>query len=340
MSMIEHIKERFQQLQSSNGSSVLTPIEQHAFEAFNRMGIPTGRHEEWKYTRISSLFKKEYSLVPAGRRPGLSSGEISSIRLPGHKEANEVVFINGIYSAEHSIIRSEGLVLQPLEKAAENEYRHLVSEHLGHSSNYVKDGIHALNTAFVQEGIFIHVPKSQVIDHPVYLYYITDSRSEPAFSQPRSLVHIDVGAQVQLVEKYSTIGPEESFTNQVMEVIVEKDAVVHYYKIQNDATHTGQVSTTHFHQVGRSTIHAVTITLDGGMVRNNLNIAMDAAHSEAHLYGLYFLKGTNHVDNHTIVDNLRPSCLSNELYKGIVDDESTAVFNGKIFVQPLAQKTN
>jgi Fe-S cluster assembly protein SufD len=87
-------------------------------------------------------------------------------------------------------------------------------------------------------------------------------------------------------------------------------------------------------------INAVTISLDGGIIRNNLNIVLDAPYSEANLFGLYFLKGQTHVDNHTIVDNVKPNCLSNELYKGVIDDNATAVFNGKIFVQQAAQKTN
>jgi Fe-S cluster assembly protein SufD len=116
--------------------------------------------------------------------------------------------------------------------------------------------------------------------------------------------------------------------------------MVSYYKIQNDVEHANQVCTTHFRQTGKSNIHAVTISLTGGIVRNNLSITLEAEHAEAHLYGLYFLKGRTHVDNHTVVDHVKPNCMSNELYKGIVDGEATAVFNGKIFVQQDAQKTN
>ena len=141
-----------------------------------------------------------------------------------------------------------------------------------------------------------------------------------------------------LVETFATIGQGEGFTNQVMEIVVEKDARLEYYKIQNDAG--SQVSTTHIRQIGKSYSNTVTISLNGGIVRNNLNIVLDAEHCEAHLYGLYFQKGQNHVDNHTVVDNVKPNCFSNELYKGIMDDNATGVFNGKIFVRPQAQKTN
>lgn len=338
--MIDTIKEQYQQLQSKNGSSVLTPIEQNAFNAFSIMGIPTVKHEEWKYTRISSLFNKQYQFIPGRITTSFSTKDVDAVRLPGYEQANELVFVNGLYSASLSKIRSAELVVLPLEEAATNEYSDIVSKHLGHSSKYVKDGIHALNTAFVQEGIFIYVKKGQVTEHPVYIYHITDAREANILSQPRSLVYIAEQAKVQLVETYITIGPAESFTNQVMEVVVEKDSIVEYYKIQNDSAHTNQVSATHFRQIGKSYIHAVTISLNGGIVRNNLSIALEADHSESHLYGLYFLKGHSHVDNHTIVDNVKPNCRSNELYKGVIDDNATAVFNGKIFVQPQAQKTN
>jgi Fe-S cluster assembly protein SufD len=341
MNSIEYFKERFDELQSENINSGLHTIRQNAFNDFSRMGIPTGRHEEWKYTRISGLFNKEY-LFPANQTAtSLSPKDLEAIRLPGHEHANELIFVNGIFSFPLSNIRSiNQLLVMPLEEAAKSEYKEIVSKHFGHSSNYLKDGINALNTAFVQGAVFVHIKKGMVTEHPVYIYNITDARTGNILSQPRSLVHIGENAQVQLIETYTTLGTEESFTNQVMEIIVEKDARVEYYKIQNDGEHANQVSTTHILQTGKSHVHTVTISLNGGLVRNNLNVVMEAEYCEAHLYGLYFQKGQSHIDNHTVVDNVKPNCYSNELYKGIIDDRATGVFNGKIFVQPQAQKTN
>lgn len=340
MNTIETIKERYQQIQSSNGHSVLTPIEQKAFNTFNILGIPTVRNEEWKYTRIGSVFNKEYAFHPESFTSSLLESDLDSIRFPGNEQANELVFINGLYSESLSIIRSKNLTVISLEQATKNEYREIVLQNLGHSNHYIKDGLNALNTAFAAEGIFIHVKKGNIIEHPVYIYNITDARSVPIFSQPRVLIYIGENAQVIFAETYSTFGASESFTNQVTEMVVEKEAMVEYYKIQNDAAHANQVTTTHIRQIGKSLVNTVTISLDGGIIRNNLNIAMEAEHSESHFYGLYFLKGNTHVDNHTVVDNIKPHCQSNELYKGIVDDNGTAVFNGKIFVQKDAQKTN
>lgn len=338
MNTIDNIKEQFQQHQSLNGSSRLKNIEQIAFDAFDRWGIPTVRHEEWKYTRISSFFNKDLTLVQ--QPASLTKKDLDAVRPMGHEEVNELVFVNGFYSPELSTIRSAELIILPLKEAAENEYKDVVAKHLGHSSNYLKDGIHALNTAFIHGGVFIHVKNGQIVEHPVYMYNVTDARTANILSQPRSLVHIGQGAQIQFAETYATLGNSESFTNQVMEVVVEKDALVDYYKIQNDATHTNHVSTTHFRLIGKSVVHSVTISLNGGIVRNNLNMVLEAEYSEAGMYGLYFLKDHTHVDNHTVVDNVTPHSLSNELYKGVIDNDATAVFNGKIFVQQQAQKTN
>lgn len=340
MNTIETIKERYQQIQSKNGSSVLTKLEQNAFDAFNQQGIPTVKHEEWKYTRISGVFNKDLAMA-TGRTTGtITPQELDAVRLPGFEQANELVFVNGFYAPSLSTIRSSSLVIQSLEEAAHNEHQDVVLKHLGHSGHYIKDGIHALNTAFAQEGIFIQVKRGKIVEHPVYIYHITDAREANILAQPRSLVHVGEAAQVDIVETYTTIGTAESFTNQVLEVVVEKDAIVEYYKIQNDAPHTNQVSTTHFRQVGKSVVHAVTVSLNGGIVRNNLNLSLEAEHCDSYMFGLYFLKGNTHVDNHTVVDNVKPNCLSNELYKGIIDDNATAVFNGKIYVQKDAQKTN
>jgi len=336
MSNLEYIKQHFDQLQAEDATSGLQAIRKKAFDSFNRFGIPV-KHEEWKYTRISPLFNKEYKLQAATT---VTEKELNAVRLPGHEQATELVFVNGIFSFPLSAIRSNQVIVMPLEEAAKSEHKEIISKYLGHSSKYQKDGINALNTALVKDGVFIFTKKGQIVEQPIYIYNITDSRANNVLSQPRSLVYVSENAQVQIVETYATLGLNESFTNQVLEIIVDTDARAEYYKIQNDSAHTNQVSTTHIRQIAKSYTHTVTISLNGGIVRNNLNLVLDAERCEGHLYGLYLQKGQTHVDNHTVVDNVKPNCFSNELYKGIIDDKATGVFNGKIFVQPQAQKTN
>ncbi|MFI5129877.1 MAG: Fe-S cluster assembly protein SufD [Chitinophagales bacterium] len=341
MNTIEYYKERFDRLQSASPGNKLVSIRQDAFNAFSKVGIPTSKNEEWKYTRISSLFNKDYKELMPSVASAFGEEALKSIRLPGHEEANELVFINGYFNYPLSKILSEELITLSLEEAAaSDEFKDIVAQNLGHSRHYLKDGIHALNTAFIQGGVFVHVRKGYATEHPVYIYNITDAGSGNVFCQPRSLIHIAENGHLQLVETYATLGASDSFTNQVMEVVIEKDAVVEYYKIQNDAGNASLVSTTHFRQTGKSYLHTVTISLDGAIVRNNLEVVLDAERCEAHLYGLYFQGGKTHIDNHTVVDNVKPNCFSNELYKGVMNDEATGVFNGKIYVRQDAQKTN
>ncbi|HET9430285.1 MAG TPA: SufD family Fe-S cluster assembly protein, partial [Chitinophagaceae bacterium] len=340
MNTLDYFKEHFEEFQSGKGSNGLGQIRQHAFDAFNKLGIPTSRHEEWKYTRIGNVFNTQYQLSVNANKEPIPLPLIQGVRLPGHEKANELFFINGIFSSAHSTVRSGELVVLPLEEAAKNEYGEFVKKYFGCSGQYIKDGINALNTALMNSAVFIHVKKGRLVRHPIYIYNITDASSTNILAQPRCLVHVGENSSAQIVETYATIGSGENFTNQVMEIIVEKDAMLEYYKIQNDAAHANQVSTTHIRQTGKSYVHTVTISLNGAIVRNNMNILMESEYSEAHLYGLYFMQGRSHIDNHTLVDNIKPNCLSNELYKGIMDDTSTGVFNGKVFVRPLAQKTN
>lgn len=337
MNTIDNIKNYFQNLQSGRNSQ-LQPLEQQAFESFNRQGVPTVRHEEWKYTRIGAVLQKGFAF-PEGAA-SITAQDLDAVRLPGHEAANELVFVNGRYEASLSTIRSSELTIQSLQQASENEYKNIVAEHLGHSSRYIKDGMQALNTAFVHEGIFISIKDRKIVAHPLYIYHITDARHHSILAQPRVLLHVGEDAQVQLAETYATLGSSDSFVNQVLEIIVEAGALVEHCKLQNDRAGSSQVGTTHFRQVGKSHVHSVTITLNGGTLRNNLNMVLDAPHSEAHLYGLYFVDGQTHADNHTLVDHAQPNCMSNELYKGIMGGQSVAVFNGKIMVRQDAQKTN
>jgi Fe-S cluster assembly protein SufD len=342
MSSIEYIKEKFDQLQLVDRLSNLRPIRQQGFSAFNRLGIPALKHEEWKYTRISSRFRRDYQidLDPAAHH--LSAQALRAAQLPGHDQASTIVFVNGLYAPALSTVRSAQLIVLPLEQAAasDSEYSQLVANHLGHSGRYATDGINALSTAFLHGAVFVLAKRGQAEDQPLYFYHVTEARQSPLLCQPRSLVYLQEHARLSLVENFVTLGQLENFSNHVTEIVVEKDAVLDYYKIQQDRSQTTQVSTTHIHQIGRSQTQSLTVSLDGGLIRNNLHVVLDSSHSESHIYGLYCLQGKSHVDNHTLVDHAVPNCMSNELYKGIVDEQAVAVFNGKIWVRKDAQKTN
>lgn len=339
MSFTETIQKKFTDLQKSGGK--LQNIRQKAYDSFGRMGIPTVRNEEWKYTRISGLLNADYNLVFNSSTPYTHSAAHyqNAVRLPGSIGANELLFLNGVFCKEFSRI-TDGLVVMSLEEAAKTDYKIYINSHLGHSGRYIKDGMNALNTAFVSNGLFILVKKNKLLENPVYIYHHTDTTANSVFVQPRCLFVVEENGQAEIVEHYVNNGKQEAFTNEVMEIVVKENARLEYYKIQNEKAHCHHTGTTHIRQTGRCFTHCVTVTLDGGTIRNNMNLIMEAAYNEGHMYGLYMGNGQTHIDNHTIVDNQSPNCFSNELYKGIMDGNSTGVFNGKIFVQQDAQKTN
>jgi Fe-S cluster assembly protein SufD len=337
MNLIETIQDKYNELNAVAGNGLLGSMREKAFEHYNKLGIPTSRNEEWKYTRLMPLTNKSFELRSTTVLP--SQNVLRSIRLQTECAA-ELYFINGVFVKEISSFDKDELVVLPLNEAAENEYKNYVQQHLNQSSKYMKDGMNALNAAFVANGLFVLVKKNKVINKPVFVYHLTDTNNDNVFVQPRSLFVVEENAQVQLIELYNNSGLHESFTNEVIEISVQQNARFEYYKVQDENENCHHVGTTHVQQVAKCFTHCVTVTLNGGTIRNNINMILEAPNNEGHLYGLYLLNGKTHVDNHSIVDNVMPNCFSNELYKGIMDGNSTGVFNGKIFVRQDAQKTN
>jgi Fe-S cluster assembly protein SufD len=337
MSLTETIQNKYSELNAIAGNGLLGSMREKAFEFYNKAGIPTSRNEEWKYTRLTSLTNKNYALHTTAVLP--SDEVLKSIRLKSENAAG-LFFVNGVFIKEISSFDNDALVVLPLNEAAEGEHKHYLQQHLNQSSKYMKDGMNALNTAFIANGLFVLVKKNKAVDKPIFIYHLTDTDNDNVFVQPRSLVVVEENAQAQLIELYKNNGSHESFTNEVIEIAVQENARLEYYKVQDEEENCHHVGTTHVQQVGKCFTHCVTVTLNGGTIRNNINMVLEAANNEGHLYGLYMVNGKTHVDNHSIVDNVMPNCFSNELYKGIMDGSSTGVFNGKIFVRQDAQKTN
>lgn len=308
-----------------------------AFADYLEKGWPTQRLETWKYTRLNPIVQKPFRVGALGELKEIDFLEKS--RLGGIvNNGNRVVFIDGCFTA-HLSTMEEGIELLPLNKAAE-KYPETIKQYLDQSKKYIADGLQALNTAFVQNGLFIRVQKNSVANAPIFINHFTNGEKDSVFVQPRMLVLVEENAQVQFVETYFHNGLQESFTNEVAEFVVQENARMEYYKIQVLPPQAHQVGTTHIHQAGKCFTHCATITLSGGTLRNNLNMVFAKGSNEGHMYGLYLVDGTTHIDNQTVVDNTEPGCFSNELYKGVIDGKATAVFNGRIYVRKDAQKTN
>ncbi len=313
--------------------SVLNQKQKEAFQSFEKTGFPSVKNEEWKYTNLSSLLKEEFNTSSAA---SLTKQDITSFIYA--IEANNLVFINGIFSKELSTILSPASELEIAEM--KNIDKNITGNYFARKTYSSNDGLSLLNTAFAENGLFLSIKKNKSLKYPVVLYNFTDSRQGNVLAQPRNLIILEENAHASIVETFHTIGANTSFVNSISELVLKQDANLDYYKIQDDTENSYHVGSTEILHEAKSISSSTTITIGGALVRNNLNITLNAEFCEAHMNGLYMLRGNQHVDNHTIADHAKPNCYSNELYKGIMDDRSTGVFNGKIFVKPDAQKTN
>ncbi len=333
----DYLKDDFESLLSAQPDSALNGWRKEGFDNFTKLGLPTLKNEFWKYTGVARLFVKDYG-VPGGECT-IDESIIKKAAIPGSEDFNQLVIINGKYIPQYSNIQeTEGIEICSLDEAAKGKYHDVVQEYFGKSGLFLKDGIYALNTSFFDGAVFILIKKNHTISNPVYFNHIFDTTQNHLLASPRSLVIVEENANVSLIESYCTNGSMDSLSNEVMEVVAKDNSHVEVYRIQNDQPTGSHVGTTHIRQVGKCFVNTVVVSMDGGMIRNNTNVIMEKEGNEAHLYGLYFLKGHTHVDNHTLVDNSKPRGLSNELYKGIMDEYSTGIFSGRILVRPDAQK--
>ncbi len=339
MSILTKIEGEFDSLlHYLNGKSgqAYNRLREQAFENFKKLGIPTVKNEDWKYSSLKGLEKYDYKLSVAS---SVSPEEVKSLPF-AELEGLQLVFVNGSFSAALSspLLNEKIKVLDFSE--AEKEMPEILNEYYGKGLDIEREGLTALNMALSRQGAVIHVPANTTLEKPVIIRHIHATAEEDVKNSVHHLAVIGKNAELKIVEVFQNIGGNSSFTNIVTEIFVSEEARVDYYKIQDENNSSYHVGTTQVIQKDRSYFYAATFTVNGGFVRNNLNLVLDGEYIESHMYGLYIPNGNQHVDNHTLVDHRKPNSESNELYKGILDDRSKGVFNGKIFVRQDAQKTN
>ncbi len=304
-----------------------------AVDAFSKQGIPNRKSEEYKYVNMEQALKSALSLSSFIK---LSKKQISDVQFL--KSAIVIVIENGVYSSEHSQTDSlpKGIIIKNISEAVAEE---IFQNHYAKYADVNSDPFIALNTALASGGVFIHVVKNAVIETPIHLIQIS-SASENTLVNARNLIVVEENAHVKIVESNFVVDSERTFNNSLTEIVVAANANVEYDKIQDEQNNGYSVNTLQAIQKKQSVFSINTFTLSGSLVRNNWNIVLDDEHIETHLNGLYLTKDNQVVDNHTLVDHRKPNCNSNELYKGIIEDKSSATFNGKIYVRKDAQKTN
>jgi Fe-S cluster assembly protein SufD len=312
-------------------------LRQAAVERFAALGFPTLDDEEWRFTNLAPLTRTRFRL--AGRRP-LSAARLEQLAIP-IGDCTRLVFVNGFFAPELSAVKElpAGAVAGSLAEALRN-HPEKVDPHLARYAAYEEHPFTALNTAFVQDGAFLFIPKGKVVAEPIHLLFISTAENGPAVSHPRSLILVGENSQVRLVESYVGAEGEVYFTNAVTEIVAEQNAVVDHYKVQRESLSAFHVATLQVQQHQSSTFANHAFTLGGGLVRNEINAVLNAEGCECTLNGLYLAGGRQLIDNHTVIDHAMPHCASHELYKGILDGQAHGVFNGKIWVRPDAQKTD
>ena len=337
----DHFTEKFNTL-SKGRNEVQTPeitgIQAEAIAAFSQHGFPLRSNEEYKYTPLTKALLNSININPIKSKEASVVPPFSEHLLPELK-GYLLVYLNGqmVYLSEDI---PEGLVVQQLENLDQSELKE-IGKHLGKQGNWQKDPFSALNTAFFQQCTVVKVGKGVKLDRPIIIYHLSDGNMGTIYTQSRHLIIAEENSQTKLIEisKNITTG-HQVFHNTVCEVYLKERAQLSFNKIQTACENALIVDNTFINQDKNSLLRCATVTTSGNIIRNNLNIAINGEHCESHMNGLYLVSNKAHVDNHTMVDHKTANSFSNELYKGIIDDVATGVFNGKIFVQPNAQKTN
>ena len=328
---------------SSLNGSAINELQSARSEALNYLkttGFPAKKTEAYKYTNISRDIAQNFDLSLKSKSTELSLKEIKGL-FNVDIEANHLVFINGVYNTSLSEIRSDDseLIVSTFQDVSLASPGKLES-FFGKYAKSSKDAFTALNTAFTNEGVLVEIPKNKELSLPVITYFIADATESECISFPRTLYVIGQNAKADFIHLTKSLGKHKTLKNQVDEIVLGENAQGSLYKIQDDCETSYAVGETKVYQPNNSRFTAITITLNGAVIRNNLNIDVDGEGCEANMYGLYLTKGKMHVDNQTEVDHIKPNSSSNELYKGIMDENSRGVFNGKIYVRREAQKTN
>ncbi len=316
----------------------LTPSfgkKEEAIEKLENLGFPTLKHEEWRYTNIAPILREKF--VPASDGVSVSAEDVEEKILKDF-DSYHVVFIDGVYSQEFSdkLDLPDGIVVGSL-KEVYTDKKELVEKYLG-KANHMKTGFEALNEAFASDGFFAYIPRGKRIDKPIQVLFL--GVSEDKLNTPRNLIVAEESASAEFVFNYSGLTDNKYFTDTVNEFFAGENSQVEIYKLQNESLEAFHIDKTSILQKNSSVFSHYSLSFGASLARNDINAMLDGENITANLFGLYLGNGKRHVDHHTFVDHAKPNSYSNELYKGILDDESNGVFSGKILVRKDAQKTN
>lgn len=315
--------------------SPINEVRNEAIKIFEEKGFPTKKEEAWKYTSLNALLKHDYSLTSKTEK----NVELEKVRRYFLHEVDtyKIVFIDGVYSSFLSETTHDDVDVCLLSAAmSKSQYKPVVEAYFNKVAK--SDGLTALNTAFTKEGAYIFIPAHKEVRKPIEIINFSTGTEAAMLLQPRNLIVVGENSHVQIIERHQSLSENKVLTNSVTEIFAEKRAYVDYYKIQNDNLTASLIDNTYINQERESICHVHTFSFGGELVRNNLNFYQKGERCDSTMKGITILGEKQHVDHNTLVHHTQPNCESHQDYKGLYGGRSTGVFNGKIFVDKIAQK--
>lgn len=323
-----------------NGTPIdhLTQIRNTAFEVFKEKGFPSIKEEDWRFTNLVPYLDGQFSInaFPASEDQVQQIIEKAAIK---GLDSYCLVLVNGsIHFAASNLPHDARVTVKTMQNISNTE---IFEKHNNTNDHVGGNSIVALNTAFFTDGYYLEVAKDAVVDKPIHIIHIYTTE-ENTFFQPRHLLVVNKNAEAEIIE--TSVAVKENgivFVNSVSEISIDENARLTHYHIQNKNKDERWLHYYHVTQQRSSRYDNFTFSLPGAdLIRNNLEITLDGTATETHLNGLYLVAGHQLTDNHTSIEHKFPNCNSNEMYKGVLMESGKAVFNGKVFVDRLAQKTN
>ena len=338
---VETVLERFRDREAASAGSGrpawLAALRAQGISHFADEGFPRRKNEDWKYTSVGPV-----AAVPFRPAPALGASEAAEAAAAIQVGATiEVVFVNGHFVAGLSS-RDEtpgGIRVEPFSEVLRRE-DDLLGRHLSASPGEGQGTFPALNSAFFADGVLIHVPAGQRIVESIHLAFFSSPGDEPTVSAPRVLIVAGSGSEVRVAESYAGSGPVGYLTNAVTEIVVGENASVDHLRVQEESAEAFHVGTVAVSQGRSARFSSRVISLGASLSRTGVATRLEGEGAECSLDGLYLARGRQHVDHQTTVDHLVPHATSRELYKGILDEQATGVFNGRVFVRKDAQKSD
>ena len=330
--------EAFEQSLNGEKLSSMHKLRREAIHRFSELGFPTTRQEEWRFTNISPIINTEFQPILNYKLGGVTKNDIQKYVLDN---ALRLVFIDGMFSPELSDISSlpaemkVGSLLEMWKKQPETIRSYINNLAMGEENAFTM-----LNTAFLWDGAFISVSRGVILENPIQLIFVATNREQIYTAQPRNLIIAGIDSKFKIVETYVGLAKNTYLTNTVTEITLGENSVVEHDKFQVEGIGAYHIGTTHLQMSSASRYSSNAISLGGSIVRNNIVARFDAEGAECILNGLSLGRGTQVIDNHTVIDHTKPHCTSHELYKSILDGSSKGIFNGKVFVRKDAQKTD